>query len=94
MLRKILVCCSVILIVMGGGWLSYSVSKKHAGDFARSYYKGELSPLHGQIILFIDGDLKPCWLFRWEYDDAWTGATFDVYISLFGTVLNAESPEE
>lgn len=70
-------------------YISYSVSRVRAEAIARPYAKS-ISPLRGQLILFIDNQFNPCWLFRAKYNEALTGATFDVYMSIFGTQIKSK----
>jgi len=79
-------CCLLILIVAGGCFYSYAISKERAQKVAESF-PGFLSPMKTQLALYGDPELTPCWVFRAEYEDVLTGATFDVYVSLFGKVL-------
>lgn len=88
MRKRIIVSCSVLLlIIIGGGILSYSISKKRAECVVQKYPELSISPLKGRLILFIDDEWRPCWLFIGEYNNVLTGMTFDVYVSLFGRVL-------
>lgn len=84
--RLLTVCCVIVFVMAGGISLSYSVSKRRAQAIAE-FSKGPISPLKGQLVLFIGDDFVPCWIFRGEYNDVMTGATFDVFVSLFGNVL-------
>ena len=83
-------CCLILVIVVAGVFLSYSVSKEQAEEVAQRH-QGSVSPLKGQLVLFIGDDFSPCWVFRGEYEDALTGATFDVYVSVFGRIIRAPS---
>ena len=89
-MKKFVVCCSLCLMFAFTGGLSYAISKGRAERFAQRYSTISLSPLKGQLVFFIDGNFKPCWLFRGEYMDALTGAIFDIYVSFLGTVINTE----
>ena len=44
--------------------------------------------MKGHLILFVDGEFDPCWIFMGEHQTALTGGTFDVYVSLFGKVID------
>jgi hypothetical protein len=66
--------------------ISYVVAKTKAHKVA-AQFAGDLSPLKGRLVLFVDGNFVPLWIFRAEYEQALTGATFDVYVSLCGTEL-------
>ena len=91
--RKILiVCCILVFILVGGFSLSYSTSKRRAETIALGS-KAPISPLEGQLVLFIGDDFIPCWVFRGEYKYAITGATFDVYVSIFGRVFKKPTTE-
>ena len=76
----------MVAIVFTTGLSSYLVAKNSANNVALAY-EGSLSPLKGQLVLFGDDPLTPCWVFRAEYGNVITGATFDVYVSFFGKVL-------
>ena len=89
-MKAIIACCLLILILAGGSFLSYSISKERAQKVAQSF-PGPLSPLNTQLALYGVPELTPCWVFRAEYEDAITGSTFDVYVSLFGKVLKIPS---
>jgi len=89
MAKKILLSFIVLLFMITGSVLiSYSVSKSRAETIAQNY-RVPISPLEGRLIIFMDSKLKPCWIFVGEYEGAISGATFDVYMSFFGEVLNA-----
>lgn len=79
---------SIILFIftfVGIGFISYSISKERANAFLeKQTYKEQISPLRGQLVVFVNGKFNPCWIFRGEFKDAITGATFDVYVSLSG----------
>ena len=89
-MKKLIACCLLLFLIVGGGCLSYSISKKHAeavrDDYQRDYHLS-ISPLKGHLMLGIDGKLSPFWFFNGEYLDAITGCTFDVYVSLFGKIF-------
>ena len=76
----------MILLIALGVFSSYSVSKGRAERIAQAS-KMPISPLKGGLIVLVDDEFLPCWVFRGEYENAMTGATFDVYVSLFGRVL-------
>ncbi len=85
--RIAIACCCLFLIIIGGIFLSYSISKERAENFAQRYHELSISPLKGRLILFIGGEFRSCWLFSGEYNDELTGMTFDVFVSFFGRVL-------
>jgi hypothetical protein len=88
-MKKAIIAVSLAaLIIVLGAILSYSVSKVHANRIVRES-KMPVSPLKGRLIVFIDDEFLPCWLFRGEFENAMTGATFDVHVSLFGRVLKS-----
>jgi len=76
----------VLLIIAAGGFSSYLEAKKQAKKVVQSF-PGQLSPLSTQLVLFGSPNNFPCWVFRAEYSDLMTGATFDVYVSLWGNVF-------
>ena len=65
---------------------SFLIAKKSA-DRVAFEFEVALSPLESRLILFGDDPWTPCWVFRWEYTNLITGATFDVYVSFTGKVL-------
>jgi hypothetical protein len=85
-MKKLTVCCFLILLIAGGSFISYAISKGRAQQVAESF-SGPLSPLNTHLVLFGDPELTPCWVFIAEYENVITGATFDVYVSFFGKVL-------
>lgn len=85
-MKIIIAICLTILLLFGAGFFSYTKSKEQAKKVAQSF-AGPLSPMKTQFILYIDHELTPCWVFRAEYEDVITGATFDVYVSLLGKVI-------
>lgn len=86
-MKKIIIGILIIFITFTGGvFASYTIAKKQAKLVAQSF-PGNLSPLNTQLYLYGDPDLKPCWIFRAEYVDVMTGATFDVSVSFSGSVL-------
>ncbi|GBC59963.1 hypothetical protein DENIS_0905 [Desulfonema ishimotonii] len=84
-MKKIIILY-LLLIIIGGILISYSVSKERAENIVRNYEE-PISPLKGQLIIFIGDKFSPCWLFRGEHKHALTGATFDVYVSMSGRVF-------
>ena len=85
-MKKLIIGFITLLLISLGVFLSYSVSKERAERIAHES-KIPISPLKGKLIVFIDNEFLPCWVFRGEHENAMTGATFDVYVSLFGRVL-------
>lgn len=86
-MKKVILCFFILFaIVAGGSLLSYSASKSRAEIIAQNF-RVPISPLEGHLVLFIDNEFSPCWIFIGEFESAITGATFDVYVSLFGKVL-------
>ena len=85
-MKKVIVVCLLIFSIAGGCFISYAISKGRAQQVAKSF-PGALSPLNVHLVLFGDPELTPCWVFTAEYDNVYTGATFDVYVSFFGRVL-------
>ena len=78
---------TVVIILIGSFSLSYINAKEKANLVAKTF-TGNLSPFTTQLfILGGNTNLPPCWIFRAEYYDLITGATFDVYVSIFGKVL-------
>jgi hypothetical protein len=57
-MKKLIACCLLLFLIVGGGCLSYSISKKHAeavkDDYQRDYHLS-ISPLKGHLMLGIDG---------------------------------------
>ena len=86
MKRTIVYCILFVAIVFSTGLSSYLVAKNRAYNVAIAF-EGSLSPLKGQLVIFGGDPLAPCWVFRGEYSNVMTGATFDVYVSFFGEVL-------
>lgn len=77
----------ILTILVFLGWQSLTLSRKNAEQIADSF-KGNISPLRAQFVLVKDDKIcVPYWIFRGEYEDLITGASFDVEISLFGKVL-------
>ena len=76
----------ILLIISGGLFFSYSIAIKSAKKVEQSF-KGNLSPLGTRFIPYGIPEITPCWVVRSEYSDLYTGATFDVYVSLSGKVL-------
>jgi hypothetical protein len=72
-MKKLIACCLLLFLIVGGGCLSYSISKKHAeavrDDYQRDYHLS-ISPLKGRLILFINKEFRPCWVFSGKYQDA------------------------
>ena len=86
-MKKILLFCgSFLLIVIVGLLISYFIAK-HSAEKITHEYKYSISPLKGQLVLFIDDSFSPCWVFRGEYENALTGVTFDVFVSIFGKII-------
>jgi hypothetical protein len=81
------VACIVLFLAAIGVFLSYTTSKDKAVEIARSQ-SVQISPLEGNLVLFIGNKFSPCWLFRGENEKALTGATFDVYVPFFGRVID------
>ncbi len=81
---------SLIIVISIAGFSSYFIAKSRAIDIATTF-DGSLSPLRGDLALFGEESLAPCWIFKAEYSNAMTGATFDVYISFWGKVLKQPS---
>lgn len=77
----------VVLIMVIGVFSSYLISKEHAKAIAKNSHL-PLTPMKGHLILFIDGEFNPCWVFVSEHQTTLTGGTFDVYVSLFGNVID------
>ncbi len=73
----IIICCT--------GSISYYLARKNA----KSIVKGNtnLSSLRGNLVLYIDNKLKPCWLFKAEHNFILTGGTFDIYVSFMGKII-------
>jgi hypothetical protein len=86
MKRLIIGIFLLFIISTMGLFASYITAREQAEKVAQSF-PGSLSPLRTQLALFGAPELTPCWVFRAEYADAMTGATFDVYVSLLGSVL-------
>ncbi len=85
-MKRIAYCIGlVVIIIIAGIYYSYSIAKTIAEKNVQNYH-GAISPLKSQFVLFIDNELNPCWVFRSEYNDALTGATYDVYVTLFGSL--------
>jgi hypothetical protein len=73
-------------VVLAGLGTSYLIAKRSA-EKIRESYAGEVSQLKGHLIIFHANKLvAPYWVFRGEYANLMTGATFDVYVSLLGNV--------
>jgi len=85
--KKIVAIFTVLSLVAIGAFLSYTTSKEKAAELARNQ-SVQISPLKGNLVLIIGDKFSPCWLFRGENEKALSGATFDVYVSLFGRVIN------
>ena len=86
-MKKIMIgILSLCVICFGSIAASYLIAKNKADMVAQSFL-GNLSPMSAQLALFGGPELTPCWIFRAEYYDLMTGATFDVYVSLLGKVL-------
>jgi len=86
-MKKIFIVIIIVSIIVGGGlFASYSVAIRQAKKVEQSF-SGNLSPLGTRLIPFGIPGITPCWVVRSEYSDLYTGATFDVYVSLFGKVL-------
>ena len=86
MKRVIIYCVLLVAIVFTAGSISYFKAKTQADNVALAY-QGPLSPLKGHLVIFGDYPLFPCWVFTGEYSNMMTGATFDVYVSFWGEVL-------
>ena len=90
-MKKIIIfCCLLFLIVLGADFLSYAGSKERA-ESVEPYYRALNSQLMGQLILFIGDVFSPYRISIGEHKYVLTGVTFDVYVSLFGRVLNDPS---
>ncbi len=90
-MKKVTFCFLILLlIIITGAFCSYSVSKKRAQVIAQNSHL-PLSPLKGHLILFVGDEFRPCWIFMGEHKYLLTGGTFDVYVSLFGNVI--ETPK-
>lgn len=80
----------IILLLSGifllTGYVSFSISRKQANLVAERY-RDIISPLKGELVLFIDGDFRPCWVFRGEPKELLSGSTYDVYVSLTGKII-------
>lgn len=76
------------LIILACSFGSFWFSKNKA-EAIRNNFGNEVSEFKWQLILFQNASFSPCWVFRGEYADVITGATFDVYTSLAGKVLKA-----
>ena len=87
MKKVILYFLILLLVVIIGMFCSYSVSKRRAEVVARNSHL-PLSPLKGRLILFVGSEFHPCWIFMAEHQHLLTGGTFDIYVSLFGNVVN------
>ena len=88
-MKKLLVPLVVMITaIIIGGSSSFYISKNNASEIA-SKSDASLTPLDGQLILFQNDKFSPCWVFRWEYSDKMTGATFDVYTTLMGNVFKS-----
>ena len=86
-MKKTKICILIFcLILIGSIAVSYLNAKVKADRVAKSF-PGQLSSMSAQLAISGNTDLTPCWVFRTEYSDLTTGATFDVYISLLGNVL-------
>jgi len=85
-MKKFLIGILILCFICSGSVVaSYLIAKEKADMVAKSF-PGNLSPMSAQLALFGAPELTPCWVFRAEYYDLMTGATFDVYISLLGKV--------
>ena len=92
-MKKSIICANFIIIFVLLAFSSYLKSKEQAEMIAQECPLA-VSPMRGQLILFMNGDFKPCWMFRGEYKEQITGATFDVYVSIFTKVLIVHGKEE
>lgn len=86
MKKYIIYFICLFFLILGGAFLSYSKALKSAKNISQ-YDSEQISPLKGNLILFINDEFSPCWIFRGEYKYLMTGATFDVHVSLFGHVF-------
>jgi uncharacterized protein YpmB len=62
-MKKIAVIFIVLFLVAIGVFLSYTTSKEKAVEIARNQ-SVQISPLEGNLVLFIEDKFSPCWLFR------------------------------
>jgi uncharacterized protein YpmB len=85
MKKTIIYSIIILIIVLSLFGASFFISQQ-AAEKVKENYTGEVSKLKGQLILFKGEKFSPCWVFKGEYANQMTGATFDVYVSLLGTV--------
>ena len=85
MKRIILYSILFLAIVSAGLGLSFLLAKRSA-EKIRESYRDEVSQLKSYLVIFHDNKFAPYWLFKGEYANLMTGATFDVYVSLLGNV--------
>jgi len=86
-MKKILgIFLLIFLILACGLGASYKIAKGKAKKVVETF-PGQLSPLNAQLALFNSSSFPPCWIFRAEYENLMTGATFDVYVSLSGRII-------
>jgi hypothetical protein len=86
-MKRIIIYILIFIIMISiFGISSFYIAKNRANDIALTF-KGPLSPLKGELVLFGDDPIFPCWVFSGEYSNAITGAKFDVYVSFLGKVL-------
>lgn len=86
-MNRIVFCLILFFIVIAGIFISYSISKTRTENIMLNYHM-PISSLKSQLVIFMGDEFSPCWIFRGEYENAITGATFDVYVSLFGNVIS------
>lgn len=86
-MKKIILCGILFFaVVLAGLESSFLVAKRSAEKIGESN-AGEVSQLKGHLIIFHDNKfVAPYWLFKGEYANLMTGATFDVSVSLLGNV--------
>lgn len=88
-MKKIIVSSVILILLLTIAiCFSYVIAKNQAYYVAQDYQE-QMSPLKGNLILFIDDTFSPCWIFRGEHKELLTG-TFDVYVTFFGNVINGE----
>ena len=61
MKRTIIYCILFVAIVFSTGLSSFLVAKNRADNVAIAF-EGSLSPLKGQLVIFGDDPLFPCWV--------------------------------
>ncbi len=75
----------MLLIVIILSFSSFFYSKSVASK-AANLYGEKLSFVASNLVLFGGDPYAPSWVYRWEYNNIMTGATFDVYVSFFGNI--------